>query len=57
MMGRPLVNFHFHFFKENNNHAFDHNAFKKAVKDILSTRRQKGDDLVIYEINRLEGKH
>ena len=57
MLGGPLVNFHFHFFKENNNHAFNQNALKKAVKDILSTRRQKGDDLVIYEINRLEGKH
>ena len=53
MMGNPLVNFHFHYFKPNN-HAFNQEAFKNSVKDIYQKRGKKGDDLIFYEIERLE---
>jgi hypothetical protein len=56
MLNNPLINFHFHYFRENT-HAFDQQAFKASVKDIFSRRKKKGDDLIFYEIERLEGNH
>jgi len=53
MLNNPLINFHFHYFRDNN-HAFDQQAFKGSVKDIFSKRKKKGDDLIFYEIERLE---
>jgi hypothetical protein len=53
MLNNPLINFHFHYFRDNN-HAFDQQAFKASIKDIFSRRKKKGDDLVFYEIERLE---
>ena len=49
MLNNPLINFHFHYFRDNN-HAFDQQAFKQSVKDIFSKRGKKGDDLIFYEI-------
>jgi len=56
MLNNPLINFHFHYFRDNN-HAFDQQALKGSVKDIFSRRKKKGDDLIFYEIQRLEGNH
>ena len=53
MLSNPLINFHFHYFRDNN-HAFDQQALKQSVKDIFQKRGKKGDDLVFYEIGRLE---
>ena len=53
MLNNPLINFHFHYFRDNN-HAFDQQALKGSVKDIFSRRKKKGDDLIFYEIERLE---
>lgn len=53
---KPLVNFHFHYFK-NNTHAFDQQALRTVVKDIFRTRNQKGDNLIFYELERLEDNH
>jgi hypothetical protein len=51
-----LINFHFHYFRDNN-HAFDQQALRESVKDIFNERKKKGDDLIFYEIQRLEGNH
>ena len=48
-----MFSFHFHYFRDNN-HAFDQQAFKQSVKDIFSQRGKKGDNLIFYEIERLE---
>ena len=56
MLNNPLINFHFHYFRDSA-HAFDQAALKECVKDIFNKRRKKGDDLIFYEIHRLEGNH
>ncbi len=56
MLNNPLINFHFHYFRDNN-HAFDQQALRESVKDIFNERKKKGDDLIFYEIQRLEGNH
>jgi len=53
MLNNPLINFHFHYFRDNN-HAFDQQALRESVKNIFSRRKKKGDDLIFYEIERLE---
>ena len=50
---KPLINFHFHYFRDNN-HAFDHKALCKVVKDIFRSRKHKRDDLIFYYIEQEE---
>jgi hypothetical protein len=52
----PLINFHFHFFKDNN-HSFDQGAFKNAVSDVFQRRGAKGDNLISYFIERLQNEN
>ena len=51
----PLINFHFHFFKDNT-HAFDQNAFRNAVRDVFQRRGGKGDELIHYFIEKLKNE-
>ena len=51
-----LINFHFHYFKQNN-HAFNQEAFKKSILDIFQQRKREGDDLIFYEMHRLLENH
>ena len=48
----PLINFHFHFFKDNK-HSFDQEAFRNAVRDVFQKRGSTGDELISYFIERL----
>ena len=53
MFNKPLINFHFHYFRDNT-HSFDQKALCKAVKEVFRTRKYKGDDLVSYYIEQEE---
>ena len=55
MFGNPLINFHFHYFREGK-HAFDQASFKKSITHIFNERKKKGDDLVSYTMNQLDNE-
>lgn len=52
---KPLVNFHFHLFK-NDNHHFDKSQLVNYFKQLLLKRNRTEDQILLYEIERLSNE-
>lgn len=53
LYGLPIINFHFHYFGENN-HRFKRDKIKAAIKNILINRNQNGDSDLLNYLNSNE---
>jgi hypothetical protein len=56
LYGNKLINFHFHFFKEDK-HSFDKNQFRNLLFSILKQRSNQEDLITLYEIERLSNEN